>query len=85
MDQHVAVIGAIVLALIILSGCFELFVLKQRALGRTTFFWGLTVLSLWVGVPFTRSRIVAATAVFLIGLVLIAIFSKAAKRPDEHG
>ena len=71
VEQHGAVAGVLVITLILLSAWFEAYVLKQRTLAGATFVWGLTVLSLWVAVPFTKLRIFAASIVFVIGLTLL--------------
>jgi|SRR5690348_2735679 len=75
-ERHVAVIGILVLALIFLSGLLDVVVFKQRGLARATWFWGLTALSLWVGVPFTKLRILLAIAVFVAGLGVLVTFGK---------
>lgn len=84
-ERHVAAVGILVLTLIFLSGLFEILILKQRGVARATWFWGLTVLSLWVGVPFTKLRILAAVAVFVAGLALLVTFGKSTPGHKEHG
>jgi hypothetical protein len=85
VEQHGAVVGVLVITLIFLSAWLEAYVLKQRTLAGATFFWGLTVLSLWVADPFTKLRNFAAAIVFVIGLTLLVILSKPSSRSNQHG
>jgi len=59
------------LAIIALSGLFDLALIKSRALAFVTWLLGLLALAVWIGYPLTPIRICFATMAFLSGLALI--------------
>ena len=72
MADHYPILSrALLLAVIFASGCFEAFVLKLRKLACSTWFIGLGGLTAWIAYPAKMPSIIAASVVFVSGLILL--------------
>lgn len=64
----------LLLAAILLFGCFEGFVVGRRDFACVTWFWGLLELTGWIAHPLTKPRICMGSVVFVSGLILIIVY-----------
>ena len=78
------IVRVLFLIAIFILGYLEAAFFKSRDWACMTWFWGLACLTVWIIYPLTVIRICIGVIIFFIGMILIIIYNKKAKRSKEE-
>ena len=83
IEDHSMALRILVLIAIFLSGYVDSAFFKHRELACVTWFTGLGGLTAWIVYPLTMVRICIGVIVFVVGMILMIIYYRKAKKNEQ--